>query len=159
MRGRHQGHAHHHYLQGVPDVTIAPGGLHQGGFKKSERKMDADELHARMLKKKLWVVFSKPAAPLEEIKRHLQKHLEHQIGLEKQGILFGAGPMSVPGAAAPSFGMIIIRADDLVSARRIMDSDPMHSSGMRTYEIFSWSLNEGRIGLTIDYSDQTFKLT
>jgi hypothetical protein len=35
----------------------------------------------------------------------------------------------------------------------------MHSSGMRTYEIFSWSLNEGRIGLTIDYSDQTFKLT
>jgi uncharacterized protein YciI len=120
--------------------------------------MDADELHARMLKKKLWVVISKPAAPPAEIKNYLKAHLENQIRLEKQGILFGAGPVSVPGAAAPSFGLIILRADNLEAARAIAESDPMHASGMRTYEIYSWSLNEGRIGLTVDFSDQTFQL-
>jgi uncharacterized protein YciI len=121
--------------------------------------MDVDELHARMLKKKLWVVMSKPAAAPEEIKRHLKAHLEHQIRLEKEGILFGAGPASIPGAPTAFFGLIIIRADDVEAARRIMDSDPMHANGVRTYEIFSWSMNEGRIGLTIDLSDQTFKFT
>jgi uncharacterized protein YciI len=121
--------------------------------------MTPDELHARMLKKKLWVVMSKAVAPADQVRQNLQKHLEHQIQLEKQGILFGAGPATAPGASAPSFGLIIIRADDEAAARKIADSDPMHSSGMRAYELYSWSLNEGRIGFTIDYSDQTYRLT
>jgi uncharacterized protein YciI len=120
--------------------------------------MDANELHDRMLKKALWLIVTKPVAPPDEVKLHLKSHLEHQISLEKKGIMFGAGPASIPGAATPSFGLIIIRADDLATARRIADSDPMHSSGVRTYEIFSWSLNEGRIAITVDFSDQTFRL-
>lgn len=120
--------------------------------------MTPDELHAKMLKKKLWVIMSKPAAPLDQIRQHLQKHLEHQIRLEKQGILFGAGPATAPGAAAAAFGLIIIRAEDEAAARKIADSDPMHASGVRVYDIYSWSLNEGRIGITIDCSDQTLQL-
>lgn len=120
--------------------------------------MTPDELHAKMLKKKLWVVMSKAVAPPDQVKQHLQKHLEHQIRLEKQGILFGAGPATAPGASAPSFGLIIIRAEDEPAARKIADSDPMHANGVRTYELYAWSLNEGRIGLTIDYSDQTYQL-
>ena len=94
--------------------------------------MSVDELHARMLKKPLWVVMSKPAAPPAEMARHLKAHLEHQIRIEKAGIMYGAGPATKPGDAAPSFGLIIIRAKDEAEARRIADADPMHAAGART---------------------------
>jgi uncharacterized protein YciI len=100
---------------------------------------------------------TKPVKPREEVLRHLEAHLEHQIRLEKQGIMYGAGPATAPGAQQASFGLIIIRAADEAEARRIADSDPMHSSGVRQYELYAWSLNEGRINVTLDFSDQTFR--
>ena len=118
--------------------------------------MSIEDLQARMLKKKLWVVMTKAVAPLEEVRRHLKAHLEHQIMLEKSGIMYGAGPATRPGDTAASFGLIIIRAKDEAEARRIADADPMHASGVRKYELYSWSLNEGRIGITLNFSDQSF---
>jgi len=118
--------------------------------------MSIEDLQARMLKKKLWVVMTKAVAPLEEVRRHLKAHLEHQIMLEKSGIMYGAGPATKPGDTAASFGLIIIRAKDEAEARRIADADPMHASGVRKYELYSWSLNEGRIGITLNFSDQSF---
>ena len=53
--------------------------------------LSVEELHARMLKKQLWVVMTKAVAPPEEVRRHLKAHLEHQIALEKAGIMYGAG--------------------------------------------------------------------
>jgi uncharacterized protein YciI len=120
--------------------------------------LSVEELHARMLKKQLWVVITKAVAPLEEVRRHLKAHLEHQIALEKAGIMYGAGPATRPGETAASFGLIIIRAKDETDARRIADSDPMHASGVRKYELYAWSLNEGRIDVTLNFSDQTFSL-
>jgi uncharacterized protein len=115
-----------------------------------------EELHARMLKKPLWVIITKAVAPLDEVKRHLKAHLKHQIALEKAGIMYGAGPATRPGETAASFGLIIIRAGSEAEARRIADADPMHSSGVRRYELYAWSLNEGRISVTLNFSDQTF---
>ena len=122
----------------------------------SPADMSIEDLQARMLKKKLWVVMTKAVAPLEEVRRHLKAHLEHQIMLEKSGIMYGAGPATKPGDTAASFGLIIIRAKDEAEARRIADADPMHASGVRKYELYSWSLNEGRIGITLNFSDQSF---
>jgi uncharacterized protein YciI len=115
-----------------------------------------EELQARMLRKELWVVMSRAVAPPEEVKRHRKAHLEHQIRLEKSGIMYGAGPATKPGETAAAFGLIIIRARDEAEARRIADADPMHASGARVYELYRWSLNEGRINVTLDFSDQTF---
>jgi hypothetical protein len=120
-------------------------------------ELSPEELHARMLKKQLWVVMSKAVKPPEEVRRHLKVHLEHQIKLEKSGIMYGAGPATAPGESRPAFGLIIIRAKDEAEARRIADSDPMHSSGARSYELYSWSLNEGSVGVTLNLSDQTFR--
>jgi uncharacterized protein len=100
-------------------------------------------------------VISKAVAPSEDVGKHLKAHLEHQIKLEKDGIMYGAGPATAPGATGAAFGLIIIRAKDEAEARRIADADPMHSSGVRRYELYVWSLNEGRINLTLDFSDQT----
>ena len=46
-----------------------------------------------MLRKKLYVVLSKGGAAAEEIAKHLPKHLEYMIGLEKTGVLFASGPL------------------------------------------------------------------
>jgi uncharacterized protein YciI len=119
--------------------------------------LSPEELHARMLKKQLWIVMSKAVKPPEEVRKQLKAHLDHQIRLEKSGIMYGAGPATAPGASKPAFGLIIIRAKDEAEARRIADADPMHASGARTYELYSWSLNEGRIAVTLDFSDQTFR--
>jgi uncharacterized protein YciI len=119
-------------------------------------ELSVEELHARMLKKPLWVVMTKAVVPPQEMMRHLKAHLEHQIRLEKAGIMYGAGPATKPGAAAPAFGLIIIRAKDEAEARRIADADPMHSSGARQYELYAWSLNEGCINVKLNFSDQTF---
>ena len=120
--------------------------------------LSVEELHARMLKKQLWVILTKAVAPPEEVKRHLKAHLEHQIALEKAGIMYGAGPATKPGETAAAFGLIIIRAKDETDARRIANSDPMHASGVRKYELYAWSLNEGHINVTLNFSDQMFSL-
>lgn len=116
-----------------------------------------DQLHARMLKKQLWIVMTRPVRPIEEVRQQLPAHLAHQIRLEKAGIMYGAGPATRPGDTRAAFGLIIIRAKDEAEARRIADSDPMHSSGVREYELYSWSLNEGCVNVTLNFSDQTFR--
>jgi hypothetical protein len=55
-------------------------------------------------------------------------------------------------------GLIIIRAGSAEEAKRIADSDPMHASGVRTYTLYQWSLNEGRLNISIDFSDQSYRL-
>lgn len=119
---------------------------------------DIDALHEGMLRKELWVVITRRVAPPDQVREQLKAHLEHQIALEKRGALFGAGPATAPGEEAPAFGLILIRARDEAEARAIADSDPMHSSGVRTYELYRWSMNEGRITVTLDYSDRSFRL-
>lgn len=115
-------------------------------------------LHAKMLKKKLWVVITRAAAPMDEIMPHFPAHLKYQIRLEKEGYLFGAGPLSEPSGTPTGTGMILLRAVDEQEARRLADNDPMHSSGVRAYTLQQWSLNEGRITVTLDFSDQTYSI-
>ena len=119
---------------------------------------DVEALHARMLKKQLWVIITKRVAPPAEMMKHLKEHLEHQISLEKQGIMYGAGPATVPGENEPAFGLIIIRAGSSEEARQIADRDPMHSAGVRTYTLYQWSMNEGRLSITLDFSDRSYRL-
>ncbi len=118
----------------------------------------AAALREKMLRKRLWIVITKAIAPPDQLSKVLEAHLQHQIRLEKDGILFGAGPLSNPDGSSTGTGMIVIRAESEAEARAIADSDPFHSAGLRTYTLQQWSLNEGRITITVDYSDQTFKL-
>ena len=119
----------------------------------------AQAMSDKILRKRLWVVITKAVAPPEELSKVLEAHLEHQIRLEKEGIMFGAGPLSNPDGSPTGTGMIIIRAENEAEARRIADKDPFHANGLRTYTLQQWSLNEGRITVTIDYSDQSYQFT
>jgi uncharacterized protein YciI len=122
-----------------------------------EQDVEVQALTKRFLAKKFWVILTKRVAPIEEMQRHLKAHLKHQIDLEKSGIMYGAGPCRSPGESDPAFGLIIIRASDEKEARRIADSDPMHVAGVRRYEIYQWTMNEGRIHVSLDFSDQSYR--
>jgi len=108
-----------------------------------------------MLQKDLYVIFTRPVAPREEIMKLLPKHLERQVELEKQGILFAAGPMEPEDDSKPRTGMIIVRADSFEHANEIAMADPFHAAGLREYDIWNWSMNEGSFTVTINYSDKS----
>tara|TARA_Y100001960_G_scaffold83380_1_gene89050 strand:+ start:295 stop:666 length:372 start_codon:yes stop_codon:yes gene_type:complete len=108
-----------------------------------------------MLKKDLYVIFTRPVAPREELMKMLPQHLARQVELEKQGILFAAGPMEPQDKDQVRTGMIIVRAGSFDEADEIAKADPFHAAGLREYEIWNWSMNEGSFTVTINYSDQS----
>lgn len=113
-----------------------------------------EQLTAAMLRQPLFVVTTGPARS-PEIAKHLPAHLAYQVRIEREGKLFGAGPIFEEGADVPSGGMIVLRARDLAEARAIADADPLHAAGLRNYTIRKWLLNEGALTITVHFSDQS----
>jgi uncharacterized protein YciI len=99
----------------------------------------ARQMTGKMLGKQLYVIHTTPVAPREQIVPRLPEHLEHQVRLEKSGVMFAAGPMTNEDGSADG-GLIVIRAESFDSARRIADSDPLHKAGLRTYTIRRWAV-------------------
>jgi len=116
-----------------------------------------DQLTSEMLRKELYVVTTKPARSAE-IQKMLPQHLEYQVKLEREGKLFGAGPIWDEPDKTPVGGMIIIYAASFQQARDIADNDPLHKYGLRQYTIQKWMLNEGSLTVTLRFSDQTMIL-
>lgn len=117
-------------------------------------KETPEVLTKSMLNKELYVITTKPARS-KEIQKMLKKHLEYQVSIEKEGKLFGAGPIWDENGEIPIGGMIIVYADSFENARRIADADPLHSLGLRKYNIQKWLLNEGSMTFTVRLSDQS----
>lgn len=113
-----------------------------------------EELYATMLRRSLWVITTRPARGpgMQEV---LPAHLDYQIAMERDGTLFGAGPIFEDGGTVPTGGMIIVRAKDEAAARALADADPFHAEGLREYTLHRWMLNEGAMTFTVRYSDQT----
>ena len=109
----------------------------------------------KMLQKELYVIFTRPVAPREELMKLLPQHLARQVELEKQGVLFAAGPMESRDEDKVRTGMIIVRASSFEEADQIAKADPFHAAGLREYEIWNWSMNEGSLTVTVNYSDQS----
>ncbi len=117
-----------------------------------------ESLYAAMLRQSLWVVTTRPARS-PGIQEALRAHLAYQIALERQGTLFGAGPIFEEGdSAPPTGGMIILRAGSEAEARAIAEADPLHREGLRSFTLHRWLLNEGSMNLTVRYSDQSVVL-
>lgn len=121
----------------------------------ADAQKTADNMIHDFLGMELYVIFSTPLKPREELAAVLPEHLAHQVAIEKKGILFGAGPMFEDGAKSPIRGMIIVRAANFDDARAIAESDPFHKAGLRSFTVEKWILNEGSYTLTVNYSDQS----
>ena len=83
----------------------------------------AGQMTEKMLGKHLYVIHTTPAAPRDQILPLLPDHLEHQVRLEKSGIMFAAGPVTNEDGSAAG-GLIVIRAELFEAARRIADFRP-----------------------------------
>jgi uncharacterized protein len=115
------------------------------------------ELTKAFLGKNFYVIVTTPVAPREELDKMLAEHLKHQIKREKDGVMFGAGPLTAEDGKRVG-GLIIIRAESFEAARAIADSDPYHKNGLRTYTLQRWTVNEGSYGIRVNYSDQTVSI-
>src|SRR5689334_9827087 len=124
----------------------------------SELQDRINELTSPMLKKELYVVLTTPTRPMSEILPRLPDHLNYMIDLERRGILFASGPFLAGKDLLPGTGMTILRAGSLEEAEAIAGEDPLNRSGMRTFEVRTWQLNEGSFTVTVNYSDRSYSI-
>ena len=122
-----------------------------------DKPSSVDPTTMKFLGKEMYLVVTKPVRS-PEIAKRLQDHLNHQVELEKRGIMFAAGPLYPRNSDIPEAGMFVLRANSFEEADAIAKEDPLHKAGLRTYTLQKWRLNEGRITVTVDFSDQTMKL-
>lgn len=116
-------------------------------------KDDILEASKGMLQKQLFVVFTTPTSGMGPVMENIEEHLKFQVSLEQHGIMLGAGPFWADDEHTwNGEGMVIIRAENLEHAKEIAATDPMHSSGARSFTVRPWLLNEGRVTVEIDFS-------
>jgi uncharacterized protein len=117
------------------------------------------ELTQKMLRKKLYVLISKPLVGPEKLKPVLPAHLEYMIGLEKRGVVFASGPLA-DGEGPPSGqGLTVLRVANANEARRIAEADPFFVNKLRTFELKEWTIMEGTLGLRVNLSDQSVEVS
>jgi uncharacterized protein YciI len=108
------------------------------------------EMLKGMLNLKLFVIFSQGKGL--NLKPYLADHLQYMIELERKGKLFASGPLGDPSKAD---GMTIVRAADEEEARHMALKDPFVVHGIRTFRIVPWTVMEGSLSVTVNFSDQT----
>jgi uncharacterized protein YciI len=113
------------------------------------------ELLARMTSKELFLIESAPLASFEALEPFLRDHLLYIIGLEKAGVLFASGPLTNRDNAMTGAGITIVRADSFEDAEQIAQGDPFVHAGLRQPTVHKWTMNEGRITISLDLSDGT----
>jgi uncharacterized protein len=103
-----------------------------------------------------FVARSIPVGSPEAIAKAVPDHLAYQGELEARGALVLAGPLS-DGAGRDRSGesLIVYRAASIEGARELADGDPMHSSGLKTYDLRAWLVNEGALELSLRLSKQS----
>jgi uncharacterized protein YciI len=120
---------------------------------------DVMQASGAMLQKQLYAIFTVPAGGIEPILAQLEAHLAFQIQLERDGIMYAAGPMwSDDEREWHGDGMVVVRAGSRAEAIAIAERDPMHQSGARRFTVRPWMINEGTMTVRLDMSSQTFAI-
>lgn len=117
------------------------------------------EASKEMLQLQLFAIFTTPTNGLGPVFAVIEEHLKFQVQLEKDGILYAAGPMwTDDGENWEGEGLVVIRATSREEAAEIAESDPMHKSGARSFRVRPWLINEGSTTITLHNSSQTYTL-
>ena len=116
----------------------------------SPTEMKIAELTKGMLRLKLFVIFSFGKGL--DLKPYLADHLTYMIELEREGKLFASGPF---GDGTRGDGMTIVRAANEEEARAIALRDPFVTNGIRTFRIEPWTVMEGSLSVTVNFSNRS----
>lgn len=117
------------------------------------------EASEAMLQKQLFAIFTTPVNGMGPVFEHLEAHLAFQVQLERDGILYAAGPMwTDDGESWEGEGLVVVRAASREAAIRIAEGDPMHKAGAREFRVRPWMINEGTMTIRLDMSTQSFAI-
>ncbi len=122
-----------------------------------EQMAEVERLKAMMMKTSFYVMQRKMVAP-EKIKPVLLAHYQWIIALEKQNKVLASGPLT-PETGGPGVGMTIFKCDSFDDAQALASGDPFVTAGAAEFTLALWQINEGRMTLTIDFSDGEARLT
>lgn len=101
--------------------------------------------------------FTEPAdATLEEIEAAVPAHKAWVAEAEAAGHFLVAGPFLDDDYRYTGAGMIVVRAGNRAEAEAIVAADPMHATGLRTFRLVPWQLNEGTLPVHLRFSSGTF---
>ncbi len=92
-------------------------------------------------------------ATLTRIRGLRSKHFEWLREQEAAGRLLFSGPTS-----DNRIGIIVVRAESLEDARRMLDSETWHAAGLRSYELHEWEVHQalGVGTFTVEAADAVF---
>lgn len=117
------------------------------------------EASAKMLQKQLYAIFTTPVNGIGPVLENMEDHLAFQVEIEKEGIMYAAGPMWTDDEQSwEGDGMVVVRASSREEAIGIANRDPMHQRGAREFRVRPWMINEGTVTVRLDYSSQSFTL-
>jgi uncharacterized protein YciI len=119
----------------------------------------ADERHAGA-QKLYFVCFTDPVqlSP-DEIRPHLEPHKAWVMEMERSRRLFAAGPLLDENYRFAGPGMMVLRATSFADAEEVVNSDPFHANGIRSYRLVPWQINEGTMDLQLTLSSGTFEIS
>ena len=118
----------------------------------AETNSEVEKLKAKMLKKSYYAMFRTIEDP-SRLPPAMLEHYQWIIGLEKANLVLASGPLFRKDGSQ-GVGMTIFRADDFEHAESLAIQDPFVSAGAVSFDIQRWQINEGRVNVSIDFSDQ-----
>jgi uncharacterized protein YciI len=124
-----------------------------------DQAADATTLMASMMAKEFFVIENKVLCDPPMLRSKLKEHLEYLIGIEKSGTLFASGPLFDRHGQMTGDGITIVRAQSFEEAEALASADPFVVAKLRSPTVRRWVVNEGRITVSVDLSDQRGSLS
>lgn len=115
---------------------------------------EVERLKALMIKRSLFVMF-RTIVDGTRLGPVMLDHYRWIIALEKRGVVFASGPLFKPDGAQ-GVGMTVFRVADFEEAQALAEGDPFVTSGAAEFSLERWQVNEGRMTISFDFSDQTY---
>lgn len=104
-----------------------------------------------LLQRDYWLIRSVPAesTTAADVLRTAPEHVRWLLALEAAGTVLLSGPLLDGPGIRPGAGMTVVRAASEYEATEIGNADPFVRSGLRTFEVFRWRVNEGSVDVRI----------
>jgi uncharacterized protein YciI len=113
-------------------------------------------------RKQLYMVFMTPIEalgdPIAAFGEFLRPHIAFLHQLEQSGKIFASGALTDEDGEWRGSGLMILRATSHEDARDIVELEPLHQAGLRKHTVRGFSMEQGRISLSVNNMDGSFTI-